>query len=114
MLLNEQELNRKLAEWVGSHSIRFRDGETYGYDSQERLHWLQFTQSIDACFEWLVPKLGVQVRLGIYMNCRMWNVSILQGYDGAKVLSFGENNNLALALCLAIEKLIDREQNAIH
>lgn len=97
--MNEQELNRKLAEWAGFHSVHFRDGETHGYDSQEKLHWLQFTQSLDACFKWLVPK--VQAKIG---NRKLIELV----YD---VVCYAINNKLgvALALCLAVEKLIDLE-----
>jgi len=101
-----QELNEKLAEWAGFHSVHYRDGETHGYDTKEALYWLQFTQSLDACFKWLVPKIqddDYSQEVTIYQYPNGWGCYIgdMRKYQVAETP--------ALALCLAIEKLIDSE-----
>lgn len=121
--MDEQALNKKLAEWVG-----FRwEHLTCSKHSPELCHWAwvmpdgveasrdydlpNFIQSLDACFTWLMPKVD-SWRVVIYQNaaggytsyvdskckCRMWE----------ETLSFAETP--ALALCLAIEKMIDGGQ----
>ncbi len=61
--MNEQKLNKKLAEWAGLKQVPRYDGT----DMSNPL-WLYpdgnhdnlcpgFTQSLDACFKWLVPKV---------------------------------------------------------
>ena len=107
--MTEQYLNKKLAEWAGFHL-----DTSMGYWYHELPYWYEdanppnFTQSLDACFKWLVPKLQLDG----------WLVSLrgheFKGYD--VLLEFVprdldliriDNNNPALTLCLAVEKLID-------
>jgi hypothetical protein len=108
--MNEQELNKKLAIWAG-----FRQpsppftywkcppniSPTVGRDNPPK-----FTQSLDACFKWLVPtplkdNPDVQAILTITFD-----------YDSCSIIDIigkefrGESEFPALALCLAIEKLI--------
>lgn len=101
--MDEQELNKKLAEWVGVDSFPIYPT---GYDYPD------FTQSLDACFKWLVPRLAE------------WSISNKERDEG-EVLPYAEigyrnDSNKwsyfeewaetpSLALCLAIEKLIDKE-----
>ncbi|KKN53792.1 hypothetical protein LCGC14_0598850 [marine sediment metagenome] len=117
-----KELNKKLAEW------RFgKDGVTYGHIIGEtlviyrRTKWIEvdeewgievlevFTESLDACFKWLVPKA---VRL-------LGNTDLSSDEEAMfKLLGFSLKEfwtrrpmpvSPALALCLAIEKIIDKE-----
>ncbi len=101
------ELNKKLAEWAG---FKLEEYTTTGlvmhlkrwvYPDSKKYEWLpSFTESLDACFKWLVPKLPA--------GCLLW-YGHNKGFGA--VINFPhqevDNDNPALALCLAIEKLID-------
>ena len=110
------ELNKKLAEWAGFH---YQEEDGYHYrgwiyadslnQSRRYISELNFTQSLDACFKWLVPKIDKTHHLTIELN---WNrftteLYLLDGFGSGKYV--GEAETPALALCLAIEKLIDGE-----
>jgi len=117
--MNERELNKKLAEWAGfyqkTHDNYWGDLTTvwhhvsgrltdYGYGNSPNI---PFTKSLDACFKWLVPQptdihfkktteypdhIISEVNCWLYVEGKMYQ---------------GWSYNPALALCLAIEKLID-------
>ncbi len=111
--MDEMELNKKLAEWAG-----FKQVPRYGGTDMSLTLWRapdgnhdytppDFTQSLDACFKWLMPKSVECLR-----HSRNWDEkgaihhifrSWLREYWKGKGV-----HSLALALCLAIEKLIDR------
>ena len=97
-----EELNKKLTKWVGLDYFKSRN----------------FTESLDACFKWLVPKLDkLNITCGLVAYCDKddesmkpyyaWLASVDKPYDSW----FADAGTPALALCLAIEKLIDREAN---
>ena len=102
--MEEQELNKKLAEGAG---IKHEEYTFNGLPVVLGEDIPDFTQSLDASFKWLVPKLT------------FWEL-IYNGYIGfcdAYVWA-GEDDKLfggaqaetpALALCLAIGKLISLE-----
>ena len=104
--MNEQELNEKLAKWAEFiyQEIKF-GGNTIPqwYWEKEWGHWEppNFTQSLDACFKWLVPKATVvladidlsTIKEAVHKLFQLWAEQ-----DAA---------SHALALCLVIEKLID-------
>lgn len=77
--MDEQKLDIKLGEWAGV--VHFG---------------LHFTKSLDACFKWLVPnaieKFEEVKMLELFMN---WGLGLIDCKEPT------------LALCLAIEKLID-------
>ncbi len=123
---NEQELNKKLAEWAGfkyqKPKLIRRALTSKGVAPVYKLEgWIKpdgkrsttpfnppnFTQSLDACFKWLVPKLGV-------WSLSTWEYRIPHAHitdkETGKTANVG-NKSPALALCLAIEKLIDTEQS---
>jgi len=116
--MTEQELNKKLAEWVGKDDEEF----LWYVDNVLRREELNFTQSLDACFKWLVPKLDKKVEgtnrwitgLDITFSYGAHQGGIICGVQ-AEVLVKSVHNTIcdsisetpALALCLAIEKLID-------
>ena len=108
-----QELNKKLAEWAGINPIPM---EKIYYDhSTEIVEDLpNFTQSLDACFKWLVPKLNLEEDelYGITFTYNQPDGGITCSVATEKKLSQAQGGNSALALCLAIEKLIDGEKNA--
>ena len=122
--MNEQELNKKLAEWAG-FSIwaewdtgfqLFRtpqkpspDGVHYDSEEFEKNYYDPistdyFTQSLDACFKWLVPKLkGYSLAKPTYTG-----VNIFMAYYEDNAYE-GVDPIASYALSLAIEKLIDSE-----
>ena len=111
--MNEQEkrtLNEKLARWAGNFDFT-PDGR---YEAPNGDWNLDFTDSLDACFKWLVPKLypypenkidihfkretsypdhTEQIHCWFYLNGKL--------YKGWSL------NLSATALCRAIEKRID-------
>lgn len=106
-----EELNRKLAEWAGFDRTTLPSGnQGWLYPTQyvEAYGFLPiFTESLDACDKWLIPKLtdnGVQVELWAYCNLRP--TCTLHHLDDDSEYQ-GEGDSLALAFCCAIEKLID-------
>jgi len=124
-MTNEQELNKKLAEWTGFKQLpRGRTG--WHYELCEKvMNWMppdkigqatwysvhklpDFTKSLDACFKWLVPRAsedGYEIAIST------------EGKDYyGELFSQGQGDHFqakaeipSLALCLAIEKLIDGE-----
>lgn len=113
--MEDRELRVKLAGWAGFKEADIKkryyfsvDGERYAKwyepDSEYPFKLPRFTRSLDACFEWLVPKLDtVTIEKTPYyegflataeIEERSWEV---------------EDKTPALALCKAIEKLIDNE-----
>jgi len=103
--VNELELNKKLAEWAGINSIPM---EKIYYDHTTEIfeELPDFTQSLDACFKWLVPKLDyVEIKMNVAPSGDVfWNAHIEAEYKKSVT-----SETPALALCYAIEKLIDSE-----
>ncbi|KKM58126.1 hypothetical protein LCGC14_1549760 [marine sediment metagenome] len=97
-----QKLDIKLGEWASV--VHFR---------------LRFTRSLDECDKWLTPKFtagqgGIEFRY--YPGCARCIITVqdesgFSTYEGVvKVSSEGEAQKCsALALCLAVEKLIDSQ-----
>lgn len=126
----EQELNKKLAEWAGfKRLLRAGSKDRYYWeipDGRQRVEedfLPDFTQSLDACFKWLVPRLKELCSCNnghsdndLYMDLRLcdgqgWTKSgwmcVVRCYRS--IASVDGIESPALALCLAIEKLIDSE-----
>jgi len=109
-----RELNEKLGKFAGIlvsiESWPDEEPTMYVYDTrQENLigECSPFTDSLDACFKWLVPKLG-HVGLstqGCYFDVTIWAKDTDSEYDGIMT----REATPTLALCKAIEKLIDME-----
>jgi len=114
-----QELNKKLAEWVGIAYEDFCTGEEYK-------HWIHredgvidfvsvylpnFTQFLDTCFKWLVPSALEKITKRGFIPPIMKLFQLW--YDELVTLTRDSSNTeqAALALCLAIEKLIDAKEN---
>lgn len=112
--MTEKEL-RKLAEWVGFKELP--NGEIwYERDDLHFPHeykvdnYPDFT-SLDVCFKWLVPeaktKFGI-TRIDFCYIADEIGCRVFGGYGA--MLELGKSNLVkteALALCEAIEKLID-------
>ena len=135
--MGEQELNRKLAEWAGFRPFTQKGWEgQYAPPEGVKVVWTvfkpRFTQSLDACLKWLVPKLHDKYGLwnigfsyfisdlnGHPGFCKLYfskyqakvKVGIQSEYRDANVLEAESGKGAALALCLAIEKLIDEESS---
>ena len=119
--MNKQERNKKLAEWRFPLDKRYVSDNIVVYkgDYNEVGDFLNgrhtpivmdlLTESLDACFKWPVPQaLEVLAQRGyvppIMKLFQLW-------YDELVSLT-GDSSNTqraALALCLAIEKLIDQD-----
>lgn len=112
--MSEQELNKKLAEWAAIEVLHFNDDKHRHYRfGGEYDIWHEdepdFLHSLDACFKWLVPKLkemGLTITLYFGIESIFANI----GYPDTDIresIFLGEAGTPALALCKAIEKLID-------
>ena len=112
----KQKLNEKLAEWVGFKEAGFGWFNKLGEPDPNTLiqkvyrgtlnRSLNFTDSLDACVKWLVPKLKMY-ELNSYNNDGLHSAWVSLSEDGGWEAS--ECETPALALCLAVEKLIDEE-----
>ena len=106
------ELNKKLAEWAGfREEFELETGVGFWVypDGKGDNDLPNFPNSLDACFKWFVPDHDITCIMFIYTDdeviCKVevaWN----KEYEG--VAEIGKD---ALALCLAIEKLIDGEKD---
>jgi len=98
--MDRQELNKRMAEWAGwsyKDNLCFPPGvEQTPWNAISYGGLPNFTQSLDACFEWLVPKLG-KFQRGLVIE--RWAIRII----------LDDKIEPALALYLTIEKLIDEE-----
>lgn len=98
-------LDIKLTKWLGWESDGFNYWYEYNKDNYKKRRPIPyFTQSLDLCFKWLEPKFPL---LELH-NCQAGfraevSLDMKKHYE-----SF--NKNPALALCKAIEQLIDKEQ----
>lgn len=120
----QDTLNKKLAQWAGikyepdedEFKVIFPDGDWYniGHDWELKDEDIEprFTQSLDACFQWLTPKLiemdcYIQLNNGDYWTGEIWERAVV----GRNTRHIGEAETPALALCLAVEKLIDEKDS---
>ena len=106
-----KELKKKLAEWADWEELTDTPFGTIGFDPLEKQGAVlykrsipDFPESLDACFKWLVPKLYT-LQITTLENRGTTAEAQLNNKWGV-----GGNEAPALALCLAIEKLIDGEK----
>lgn len=121
-----EKLNRKLAEWAGFirvdavAPINATEFATWYWNDPTGAAYLpeevNFTESPDARFEWLVPKLR-----GLYKDVKVsfWYARIAVDHEICEIEAWTEEGksyicreggkSSALAFCLAVEKLIDGE-----
>lgn len=113
----QEELNKKLAKWRGLkdfhiyaddtgnyHKIQFIDPE----HSQICIVSDAFHLSLDVCLKYLIPPLWIcNITL---MDGLFWSVEVsIPDFHGFGKHGDGKalDENLALSLCLAIERMID-------
>lgn len=99
------ELNKKIAEWLG---FKWDDDWSAKHPYKDNrgvvLHnSIDFTTSLDACFEYIVPEVNevLDRHFCLFQSIDGWTCDI--GLGDITV----EDRNPALALCRAVEKLID-------
>jgi len=103
-----KELNEKLFKFAGFYQSEDKSCSIEWVSPDGRVLLLPknyFTESLDACFKWLVPKDYQQI---IFQP---------DGYCGLtvndKLYENNEPQSPALSLCRAIEKLIEQEPNEL-
>ena len=125
------ELNEKLARWAGFH-FQTLDELHPKYRHEANLCWVystiwigrdlpDFITSLDACFQWLVPKLqdaGYMVDLtahehkGFYAKLSSIFQSAREPEEYYEPIADAKDDSAALALCKVIKQLIiDKENN---
>ncbi len=98
------EGNAKVPDW------KQPDGQTSWCGSSKG--WLpDFPHDLNACFKWLVPKL-VQVQLVVTPGLRNAASVYVDPHANNQSMFEAEAAHLALALCRAIEQMIDAEHPA--
>lgn len=126
----KQKLNERLAKWVGHWILKDEVGYRYNrlyldflddsvivrrqnipFNGNE-LEWPttflpQFTDSLDACFKWLVPKTILRMMGELTYDRRSAVKALFKKWLDNNPNGTG---NFAEALCLAIEELIDKAE----
>lgn len=105
--VNREALNKKLAEWAGWQLKEFKGSFPSWYAPIQNGMALSelpnFTNSLDACFKWLTKGFNGVWWYDFDNGRHTWTFR----KKGSETI--GEAETPALALCLAIEKLIDSE-----
>lgn len=128
----KQKLNEKLAKWAGFHQVTRKEVYDLGHYTtwennrgyfESRLP--NFTDSLDTCRKWLIPKLdkcsiSTNKALSINVDCPdRFTIEVMIDKSYRTKGGFLVRNELwsriredspSLALCLAIENLIDKEE----
>lgn len=115
--MTNEELNKKLAEWAGFRPTTIEGMWAFpvGVKVAATHSSCKFTESLDACFKWLVPKLigfDYQYQTNLKNVRSGWHVMLYDLTDNpySEKRIEAEAETPSLALCLAIEKLIDGER----
>jgi len=99
--MDKDKLNKKLAEFAQLRVSAYYPNQFYYKTWRKKLP--DFPNDLNSCFKWLVPKLAVVNLTTLYLS-GFW--ACVTGEHG----TFDTTADTpALALCLAIEKLIDDE-----
>ncbi len=119
--VNEQELKEKLAKWMGLKRVHVNE-EGYllycagGLGADRWQEVPDFPQSLDACSKWIVPERILEITFMYSSNCVSCDIEGLSSnfFEGhVNVESIEEAwTKSALALCLAVEKLIDSKKGS--
>jgi len=124
--MENKELNKKLAEWAGFEWIADSENNEWGiwqrpdgikithngeriYSDSKSRYLPNFTESLDACFKWLVPKA---IKLLADSDLSSDEEAIFKLFDlwlKEYWIARQDPISLALELCKVIEKLIDKE-----
>jgi hypothetical protein len=123
-MINEQELNKKLAEWA---EFVYDEGAEYvggGGNDNQLMHGLwyppdnnhvgsplppPFTQSLDACFKWLIPKLernNFYHYMQISPDRTETDIYCIQIIFSGTLIGEGESRIPAFALTKAIQEVL--------
>lgn len=112
MCEREQELNKKLAEWrwPNSHICVFVDGIEIDWPTGKGWRIELLTESLDACFKWLVPKAvgslaDTDLSTNIEATYKLFDMWLQEISRSPYKVDYE-----AMALCLAVEKVIDIEE----
>jgi len=114
--MDEQELNKKLAEWAGLKDVHILcdiSDDPNCLRTKDDWAWVgvpKFTQSLDACFKCFVPD-NCSACFNHFEDSVVCLLTIprVKGYGSNIYIGKAGTKEDALALCLAIEKLIDEE-----
>ncbi len=87
------ELNKKLNDWAGTRGIDYLSEDT----------------GLSACFKWLVPRLGVGLDYIQFKYREEGWLCVIRSVGLEKRAFYYKT--LALALCFAIQKLINGDDN---
>ncbi len=118
------ELDKKLAEWAGFKKFGWKNWDLWLKPNEEPPEKLSisglypnryaipnFTQSLDTCFKWLVPKVIGDAKYSVIITQNLaQSIGCVRPLQSGKQYDAVDNHRPALALCLAIEKLIDGEK----
>jgi len=105
-----EEQEDKLAKWAGFQWLKATDGEYHWFDANNDIvsptdEEGNVIWDMNALFKWLVPKLvSGDLYIELYITAEDTAVAIKRA---TSTVSFVCQLNPALALCLAIAKLID-------
>ena len=92
-----EELNRKIAEWCGFVNPRIGE-EDIIYEGRVVELWVNnlscplFTTSLDACFEYIVPKLVDDVRFSLWPEGQWYVELIMNEHTRTKLLACGNKD----------------------
>ena len=110
-------LNKKLAEWAGfKEDKQWNDTRHWVTTSGQHLALPDFASSLNALFKWIVPKiifmdgfclLSYQY-IGFAREIKLLRHSWSIHFDDEKDNSYASAETSALALCQAVQQLIDR------
>ena len=97
-MTTEQELNEKLTKWARIEKWKPLP---------------QFTSNLNACFKWLVPRVVTMEGI-LYIGIEFYNwgteANVWHNNSNQLPLYSHQDKNPAIALCRAIEKLIDGDK----
>ena len=108
---NVDKLNKKIAEWCGFRGRTTTDPDWYRPQviapGGQVIAMPDFTTALDACFEYIVPKLGLVFdHIQLLKRDKGW-IARVRGFGYHYMASYYKTP--APALCRAVEKLIDGE-----
>ena len=108
-MINLIGLNKKLAEWAGFTSWNVDGIAISSIDKITKD--LFFTESLDACFKWLIPILPTSTGIAITKHMdRPTFYCKISGFYYYSSSYTGTSTTPSMAVCKAIEKFIDTEK----
>ena len=136
MINDEQEMNKKLAKWVGFEYKEIPYSTPFGKAIEPKWFHIptaydektppDFTQSLGACFGWLETKLREEhsdIKISLMnMDSKFFCSLNYYGKESSRKKNFhwvqlsgARGDSYAEAFCLAIEKITDKESvNALR